>query len=154
MGTIIQKYILLLQEVHKLDITVLAEISLQLLLAICVKVFNVPDVNVSCGSGVDRERKCRRERSRVLTPSDLQSPVVQSQPLVRSDLEERQSGRWINECDKLGRRLNDQYNRLRFSRWQLTAICLSCMYLKLCNTPPRIELQRSSAVVSGWMLPK
>ena len=61
MGTIIQKYILLLQEVHKLDITVLAEISLQLLLAICVKVFNVPDIHVPSRAAVDCQREGRRE---------------------------------------------------------------------------------------------
>jgi hypothetical protein len=40
------------------------------------------------------------------------------------------------------------------SRKTRTAICLSCMYRTLCNTPPLIALHRSSVVVSGWMFPK
>ena len=66
------KVSLFLQEVDKLDITVLARVPLQPFLAEGVEVLNISDVHIPRRAGVDAERENWRKWARVLAPSDLQ----------------------------------------------------------------------------------
>jgi len=50
---------------------------------------------------MDSEGESRRKGTRVLAPADLQTPVVQRETLVRSHLEESESGCGIDEGDEL-----------------------------------------------------
>ena len=81
---------LLLQEVGKPVLAVLAKVALELLLREGVQVLDVADVHVPRRARVHRELKCGRQGPSVLAPADLQSPAVQRRTMVRCDLEERQ----------------------------------------------------------------
>ena len=92
---------LLLQEVHQLDLAVFTEVPLQLLLVERIKVFDVANVDVPCRARVHRKRQSRWQRARVLAPADLQPAVVESETLIRSDLEEGESRRRVDEGHEL-----------------------------------------------------
>ena len=99
----IGKISLFFQEVDELDITILAEVPLQPLLAEGVEVLNVPNVHVPRRTRVDGERESGRKRARVLTPADLQPTVVKGQALEGSNLVERHSSSRVDEGNKLSK---------------------------------------------------
>jgi hypothetical protein len=94
-------YILLLQEVHELNLAELAKVSLQLLLAESVKVFDVADVNVACCARVNGQSECRGQRTRVLAPANLEPSIVESQSLEGCHLIKGKRSSRIDEGDKL-----------------------------------------------------
>lgn len=94
-------YSLFLEEVHQLNLAILAEIALQLLLVERIEVLDVADVDIACSSCVHCEGECWRERSRVLAPADLQPAVVESEALVRRDLVERKRRGRVDESYEL-----------------------------------------------------
>jgi len=147
------KVSLFFQEVDEFDITILAKVPLQPLLTEGVEVLNIPDIHVPRCTRVDGERESWREWARVLTPADLQPTVVKGQALVGSDLVERHSSSRVDEGNELSKPPSGRVQGMEIGGIH-TAMCLSCMYLMLCNTPPLIALHRSSAVVSGWMFPR
>jgi len=67
---------LLLQQVDLLDISVLTEVRLYLFDRIRVKVVDVADVNVPRASGSDDGGDTRGTGARGLTPSDLESTIL------------------------------------------------------------------------------
>lgn len=85
-----KRCLLLPQEVHQLNISVLSKVPLQPLLAEGLEVLNVPDVNVPRRTRVDSKRKRGRKGARVLAPADLKAAVVEREALVRGHLEERE----------------------------------------------------------------
>jgi hypothetical protein len=146
--------VLFFEEIDQFNIPVFPKVALEPLLGEEFKVFDVADVNVTRSSGVNGECYSGGKRARVLSPSHFETTVVESQALeCRHLIESERSGR-IDKHYELGDVSQpSQAPEMHPSRW-LTAICLSCMYRMLCNIPPLIELQRSSVVVSGWILPK
>lgn len=95
--------LLLLQKIDELDISKLAKVSLEFILCECLKVLDVPNVYVSCCTGVDSECQGRRQRARVLPPAYFETTVVHREPLVRSYLEERERRGWVDERHELGK---------------------------------------------------
>lgn len=93
--------LLFFQEVDEFDITILAEVPLQPLLAEGFEVLDISDVHIPRGSGVDGEGEGGRKRARVLTPTNLQPTIVKGQTLKRSDLVEGHGGSRIYKGDKL-----------------------------------------------------
>lgn len=108
-----QRYVLLLEEVHKLDLTVPAEIPLELLFVERIKVLDVANVYISCSARVHSQSECWRDRARILTPSNLQPPVVERQTLIRGDLEEGERRSGINEGDELRNKSVRTHQRVR-----------------------------------------
>ena len=107
------RYILFLQEVDEFDITILAEIALQLFLVEDLKVLDIADVDVPRRSGMDGESKGRRQGTSVLSPTDLQAAIVEGQTLVGCHLEEGVGRSGINECHELGRDgIRQQYRNM------------------------------------------
>ena len=58
------------------------------------------------------------------------------------------SGSRVEEGDELPKVSLERDQRIK-DKGERTAMCLSCMYLMLCSTPPLIALHKSSVVVSG-----
>lgn len=94
-------YSLLLEEVDELDITVLAEVPLQLLVVESIEVLDITDINVAGSTAMHSESKGRRKRAGVLAPANLEATVVQRQTLVGCDLEEGKRGSRVDERDEL-----------------------------------------------------
>ena len=97
------KVSLFFQEVDEFDVTILAKVPLQPLLAEGVEVLDVPDVHVPRCTRVDGERKSGREWARVLAPADLQPTVVKGQALEGSNLVERHSSSRVDEGNELSK---------------------------------------------------
>jgi len=101
---------------------------------------------------VHGQGECGWKWTSIYAPTEFELLVVQCQTLVRRCVEESERSCRVYECDELG--IMDQPPDHERCTKVRTALCLSCMYRMLCNTPPRIELHKSSVVVSGWMLPR
>ena len=102
---------------------------------------------------MDRECESRGKQTRVLTLPNLQSTVVEGQTLEGSNLVEGYGGSRVDEGNELSKLTLERDQGIKDKR-EHTVMCLSCMYLMLCNTPPLMALHKSSVVVSGWMLPR
>ena len=126
----------------------LSKVPLELLLAEQLKVFNVLHVHVPGRTRMHGQREERWEGTGVFALTNFQSSVIQRKPLICGDLEERERSGRIHKRDELKGITVSRAGRKGNERAR-TAICLSCIYLMLCNTPPRIALYKSSVVVSG-----
>lgn len=105
----IDRNLLLLEEVDKFDLAKFAKVLLELLLAKGFEVFDVSNVDIPGRTRVHGQCQCGGKRTRVLAPTDLETTVVQGQPLVRSNLEEGQCGSRINECNELHKGAGECY---------------------------------------------
>jgi hypothetical protein len=153
-GKVDERAVFLLEEVDEFDVAVFAKVAFQLFLRERLKVFDVADVHVSRRTRVYSQSKLGRERAGVLSPSELQPTIVECQSLIGRGMEECKSRGRVDKRYKLMYKYGKSAAMPRAATKKRTAMCLSCMYRMLCSTPPLIELQRSSAVVSGWMLPR
>ena len=72
---------LFLEKIDKFDISVFPEISFQSVFCEGLEVFNVSDVDISRGPRMNRERKCRRQWARILSPTNLQPSVIKRKTL-------------------------------------------------------------------------
>lgn len=95
------KHVLLLQIIHKLDLSILAEVLLKLLNTEPLEVFDIANINITSSTGLNGQSKGRRKWARVLAPANLQTTIVERESRGTSSVVEYESGSRFDEGNEL-----------------------------------------------------
>lgn len=68
--------LLLLKEVNKFNVTILAKVPLQPLIGESFKIFHVPNIDISRCAGMHGQSELRVQWTRIFTPTNLEATVI------------------------------------------------------------------------------